>query len=103
LIRLAAHYGRTPEELGRALSSTDIAELVAFDNLYGFPDIYFLAALICSTLEGLWSTRPRPIDKILPYFAAGRPGQSVEEMAARVRMMSQRNGKQAQDASESGQ
>ncbi len=90
LIRLAAHYGRTPEELGRALTSPELAELIAFDNLYGFPDIYFLAALVCSTLEGLWSDQPRPIDRIVPYFASGRPAQSGDDMAARMMIISMR-------------
>jgi hypothetical protein len=82
--------GRTPEELGDSMSSPDLAELMAFDGLYGYPDIYFLAGLICSTLEGLWSEKPRRIDQIIPFFGAGKPAMSGDDMAQRVMMMSRK-------------
>jgi hypothetical protein len=82
--------GRTQEELGAALTSPELSELIAFDNLYGYPDIYTLAALLCSTLEGLWSTKPRPITKSVPYFGAGQPAQTGADMAARMQLLSGR-------------
>jgi hypothetical protein len=72
------------------MSSAELAEWIAFDQLYGFPDLYFQTALICSTLEGLWSEKPRKIDQIVPYFGAGKPPMSGDDMAARMMMMAQR-------------
>ena len=74
------------------MSSPELAELIAFDALYGFPDVYFLAAVVCSTLEGLWSSKPRPVGAVVPYFADGRPAQTGEDMAARLMMMARRAG-----------
>jgi hypothetical protein len=72
------------------MSSKELAGWIAFENLYQFPDLYWSTTLICSTLEGLWSEKPRPIEKICPYFGAGKPPMSGDDMAARMMMMSKR-------------
>jgi hypothetical protein len=84
---MCAHFGRTVEDLGAALSSAEMAEWIAFDNLYGFPDLYYQTAMICSTLEGIWSEKPRPVEKIVPYFGAGQPGSSDDDLAARFKII----------------
>lgn len=66
---------------------------MAFDELYYLPDMYTLAALVCNTLEGLWSQTPRRIGEILPYFADASPRQSTADMLERFKMMAARQGK----------
>jgi hypothetical protein len=63
-----------------------------------------LTALVCSTLEGLWSDKPRSIDRIVPYFAAGGPrAQSGEDMAARMMMLSKMvKGSRTRDPNQNG-
>jgi len=72
------------------MSAPELAELMAFDSLYGFPDIYFLAGLICSTLEGLWSEKPRKIGEIIPYFGEGFQPSTTADMFQKIKAMAQR-------------
>jgi hypothetical protein len=76
--------------MGASMSSKELAGWIAFENLYGFPDLFWSTTLICSTLEGLWSEHPRSVAQICPYFGAGIPPMSGDDMAERMRLMSLR-------------
>lgn len=72
-MRMAAHFGCTAEELGRRMSSEELTRWVAFDNVYGFPDIYFAVAQICSAVLRPWRKKPADPGEFVPFFAPQRP------------------------------
>jgi hypothetical protein len=74
------------------MSSAELSEWLAFESIYGIPDVYFQTAAICSTLDSVWREHPRKIHEVIPYFTpaegADPIGQSPAEMFARLRTYS---------------
>lgn len=83
-MRLAAHFGCTLEELRCRMSSEEVTRWIAFDNLYGFPDVYFAVAQICSAVSRPFSKKPPKPSEFVPFFAPqrGRTKQTVADHKA---------------------
>lgn len=72
------------------MSGAEFREWQVFDELYGLPDAYLVAAAICTTLDGHWNEKPREVGAILPYFADTGPGRSSRDLAAKFMAMAKR-------------
>jgi hypothetical protein len=93
-MRMAAHTGRTLQELGESMSSPEFTAWQAFDNLYGYPDIYFMTARICHAALAPYSTKPPKAWDYVPYFAPERPRtapQTVKDHKAIMRSISRKS------------
>lgn len=86
--------GKTVEELGRSMSSTELSEWLAFESAYGLPDVYFQTAILASTLECLWSEKPRKPSDVIPFFRDDAVGQSPAEMLGRLQAIAARQTRQ---------
>jgi hypothetical protein len=65
------------------LSSEALSEWIAFDNLYGLPDVYFMTGMICSLLANVFGskgTKATPAD-FIPYFRE-KPRQTTADHRA---------------------
>lgn len=84
--------GRTPRELGEALTGPELDELSKFDDLFCLPDLFTLAALVCSTLDRGLTTKPRQLHELLPYYGtpSGKPRPIGAEVVQHFRAVAAR-------------
>jgi hypothetical protein len=76
---LAAHFGCTVRELEERLGSDELAGWLAFERVYGLPDLYFATGQICATVAGsLGGNANATPGDFVPYFK--RLEQVVEEV-----------------------
>ncbi len=60
------------------MSGPELAEWIAFSNLYDLPDGFFVAA----TMARLWGSKDTKVSDLVPFYAAGRRVQSAAEQQA---------------------
>jgi hypothetical protein len=91
MIRLAAMLHRSIREI-EELGSDELEEWLAFERLYGIPDIYFLTAQICTTLELCLTNKKKfHAGDHVPYFADNYSEQTPGEMLANLRAATRAN------------
>jgi hypothetical protein len=76
-VRLSLLLHRTPGELAATLGVNELAELEAFEALFGLPDVFTLVGLLGPLMANLWRGKRGKIARaadFLPYYrsAGGR-------------------------------
>jgi hypothetical protein len=91
MIRLAAMLHKSIWEVEQ-LGSDELEEWLAFERVYGIPDIYFMTAQICMTIEMVLSTKKKfhPGDHV-PYFKDDYAEQTPGEMLATLGRLNKTN------------
>lgn len=89
LMRMAAHKGRTVEQLSREMSSAELSDWLAYDGVYGYPDIYFMTGEVCKAIAGAMGGRRASAADYVPFFrppsSRQQREQSPDEQRAIVR------------------
>ena len=67
------------KELERTLAADELAELLAYDRLYGLPDVYFATAQICAAALAPYAKRPSKPGDFVPFFRADVPAVQSSE------------------------
>jgi hypothetical protein len=80
LFKLAGHLGRTVADLERGLSSSELSEWIAYDQLDRIPDPWEQTGTVCATVANLWTDKGgyRP-DDFIP-----RPRRAARILDARA-------------------
>jgi hypothetical protein len=84
MIRLAAMLHMTIQQVEQ-IGSDELEEWLAYERLYGIPDIYFLTAQVCTTLEMCMTTKKKfhPGDHV-PYFKEDDVEHSPSDLLAKL-------------------
>jgi hypothetical protein len=78
-VRLAALGGKSIRDVETGMDSAELSEWIAFDNVYGIPDGYFVAGQVCALMEALVTGKGHPADHV-PYFRPTGRKRSGAEM-----------------------
>lgn len=71
--------GRTVRELDATLGSDELSGWIAFERLYGLPDLFFLAGRLGPLLASLFGGSGVGPADVVPYFRAAADAQAEAE------------------------
>ncbi len=77
--------GKTLRQAGEDYGGDELPFWTAWEELYGLPDGYFVAGLICSTFAQRLTGEAVGPDHFIPYFRREVPPQTPAEARAIVR------------------
>jgi hypothetical protein len=91
-LRFAAHFGQSPSEFLERHTSPEISEWIAFDNIYGFPDIYCLIAQLARAVNAPYGKESLKLGDLVPFFKPDvkRRKQTPADHLAILQAMSRR-------------
>ena len=76
---------KTVADLERTMSSAEFGEWLAYEKVYGIPDLFFAVARISRALDVAMIGKSRPAEEYVPYFWTPPRPQTVAEQRSIVR------------------
>jgi hypothetical protein len=72
------------------MDSNELSEWLAYDNIYGLPDAYFVAGQVCATLVSVMTGKESNPADFVPFFRPQRRKQGVKDHMSIMRSIAKR-------------